>query len=67
MGERLICDICRKEVGLFEIIKIAPFVTCERLVCGHWWHISYSRTRIGASTKHQDCDCQDYVRRTLVA
>lgn len=67
MGERLICDICRKEVGLFEILKIAPFVTCERLVCGHWWHISHSRTKIGAPTKHQDCDCQDYVRRTLVA
>jgi hypothetical protein len=67
MGERLICDICRKEVGLFEIVKLAPLITCERSVCGHWWHISHSRTKNGASAKHQDCDCQDYVRRTLVA
>jgi hypothetical protein len=67
MGERLICDVCRKEKGLFEIIKLAPLITCERLVCGHWWHITHSQTRTRTATKHQECDCVDYVRRTLVA
>ena len=57
MGERLICDICQKEVGLFEIIKLAPLITCERLVCGHWWHITHSQTRTRTATKHQECDC----------
>jgi hypothetical protein len=34
MGERLICDTCRREEGLFEIIKLAPLTLCERSVCG---------------------------------
>ena len=67
MGERLICDICRKEEGLFEIIKLAPLTSCERLVCGHWWHLTRSRIRKGTTTRLQECDCPDYIRRTLVA
>jgi hypothetical protein len=67
MGERLICDTCRREEGLFEVIKLAPLTLCERLVCGHWWHITRSRTTNGAFTKFQAFDCSDYDRRTLVA
>jgi hypothetical protein len=67
MGERLVCDICNREEGLFEIRKLAPFVTCERLVCGHWWHLALSNARDGDKARHQECDCPDYIRPNLVA
>ena len=67
MGERSFCKICRKEEGLFEIIMLAPLTTCERLVCGHWWHLTISRTRKGGARSHRECDCPDYVRRNMIA
>ena len=65
MADKLTCDLCNGQKEVVEIRIVATLKTCERLECGHWWHIALSRLGSGDAASHKECDCSDYMRPAM--